>query len=125
MRLCAVLAWVVRTVVCVFVAAAPAMCMGFSNTATFTMCLGFQRKPKKVSCRRAGGADLFCDENRALVTRGGGTSDEEDDNRLEPRHMFAHRKVVRGGSAVMLALPNDVARLAYPTILPHRGRGGS
>ena len=39
--------------------------------------------------------------------------------------MFAHREVVRGGSAVMVALEEDFVRLAYRALIPHRGRGGS
>ena len=38
--------------------------------------------------------------------------------------MFTHRQDVRGGSTVMQALQEDVARLAYLAFIPHRGRGG-
>ena len=41
----------------------------------------------------------------------------------EQWHMFAHRQDVRCGSAVMQALWEDVARLAYLSFIPHRGRG--
>ena len=53
----------------------------------------------------------------------GGAGDENDGGPLELWHMFAHRQDMRGGSAVVQALQDDVARLAYLASISHRGRG--
>ena len=53
-----------------------------------------------------------------------GAGNEDDGGPLETWHMLAHRQDVRGGSAVMQALQEDVARLAHLAFIPHRGRGG-
>lgn len=46
------------------------------------------------------------------VVRGeDGFRDEDADGLLEPCHMFARRQVVRGGSAVLLAVQEDVSQL--------------
>ena len=37
--------------------------------------------------------------------------------------MFTRRQHVRGGSAVVLALREDFARLSYPAFIPARGWG--
>ena len=42
---------------------------------------------------------------------------------LEPWHMFARRQDFRGGSTVLLALQEDVARVSYPPFIPHREWG--
>ena len=54
----------------------------------------------------------------------GSAGNEDDGGPLKPWHMFAHRQDVHGGSAVMQALQEDVARLAHLAFIPHRGRGG-
>ena len=54
----------------------------------------------------------------------GGAGNEDDGGPSESWHMLAHRQDVRGGSAVMQALQEDVARLAYLAFIPRRGRGG-
>ena len=46
--------------------------------------------------------------------------DDNDDSPLEPWHMFARRQDFRGGSTVLLALQEDVARVSYPPFIPHR-----
>ena len=54
-----------------------------------------------------------------------GLGDEDADGRLEPCHMFARRQFVRGGSAILLALQNDIARLRTPlSFLPAGGALG-
>ena len=53
----------------------------------------------------------------------GGGGNEDDSVLSEQWHMFAHRQDVRCGSAVMQALQEDVAQLAYLSFIPHRGRG--
>ena len=69
------------------------------------------------------------DERRPLprqvraVRAGDGFADEDTDGPLEPWHMFARRQNVRGGSAVLLALQEDVARLSYPAFIPAHGWG--
>ena len=57
------------------------------------------------------------------VRAGDGFADEDTDGPLEPWHMFARRQNVRGGSAVLLALQEDVARLSYLAFIPAHGRG--
>ena len=37
--------------------------------------------------------------------------------------MFARRQDFRGGSTVLLALQEDVARVSYPPFIPHREWG--
>ena len=54
----------------------------------------------------------------------GGAGNKDYGGPLEPWHMFAHRQDVRGGSAVMQPLQEDVARLAYLAFIPRHGRGG-
>ena len=46
-----------------------------------------------------------------------GAGGEDVGRPLEPWHMFARRQDVSGGSAVVLALEEDVAQLAYPPFL--------
>ena len=54
----------------------------------------------------------------------GGAGNEDDGGSMESWHMFAYPQDVRGVSAVMQALQEDVARLAYLAFIPHRERGG-
>ena len=68
--------------------------------------------------------DRPCPCQVQVVHAEGGAGNEDDGGSLEPWHMFAHRQDVRGGSAVMQALQEDVARFAYLAFVSHRGRGG-
>ena len=68
------------------------------------------------------------DERRPLprqvrAVRGGDGFADEEYGPLEPWHMFARRQNVRDGSAVLLALQQDVARLSYPAFIPAHGWG--
>ena len=57
------------------------------------------------------------------VRPGDGFADEDADGPLEPWHMFARRQHVRDGSAVVLALWENVTRLSYPAFILAHGRG--
>ena len=70
------------------------------------------------------GDDKSCLCQVQAVHAEGSAGNEDDGGPLEPWHMFARRQDVRGSSAVMKALQEDVARLAYLAFIPHRGRGG-
>ena len=51
--------------------------------------------------------------------------DEDADGPLDPWHMLARRQIVRGGSAILLALQEDIARLRTPlSCLPAGGALG-
>lgn len=69
------------------------------------------------------------DESRQLprqlraVRAEDGVNIGDDDGPLEPWHRFARRQDVRGGSAILLALQEDVARVSYPAFIPHRQWG--
>ena len=67
------------------------------------------------------------DERRPLprqvraVRAGDCFADEDANGRLVPWHMFARRQQVRDGSAVLLSLQEDDARLSYAAFIPARG----
>eukprot|EP00904_Undaria_pinnatifida_P011895 jgi/Undpi1/7836/HiC_scaffold_23.g10309.m1 len=67
--------------------------------------------------------DKPCHYQAQAVHAEGGAGNEDDGGPLEPWHIFVHRQDVRGGSAVMPALQELVARPAYLAFIPHRGRG--
>ncbi|CAN0560755.1 unnamed protein product, partial [Laminaria digitata] len=69
------------------------------------------------------------DESRQLprqlraVRAEDGVNIGDDDGPLEPWHRFARRQDVRGGSAILMALQEDVARVSYPAFIRHRQWG--